>query len=42
MVEKEEIRREMEGRLAGAVLVILDRMECLGRDGHLLVFVFSV
>ena len=33
MVEKEEIRREMEGRLAGAVLVILDRMECLGKDG---------
>ena len=33
MAEEEEIRREMEGGLAGAVLVILDRMECLGKDG---------
>ena len=27
MVEKEEIRREMEGRFSGAVLVILGSLE---------------
>ena len=33
MVEEEEIRRELEGWFSGAVLMILDRMECLGKDG---------
>ena len=33
MVEEEEIRRELEGRFSGDVLMILGRMECLGKDG---------
>jgi len=33
MVENMEIRRDMEGGLLGAVLMILGRMECLGKDG---------
>jgi hypothetical protein len=30
MVEREEIRREMEGRFSGAVLVILGQFRVLG------------
>ena len=33
MVEEEEIRRELEEKFSGDVLMILGRMECLGKDG---------